>query len=212
MNETQKRLISLSQTHNIRSFGLRELMRIVGAKNPQTVKYHLQKLEEQGLLANTPKSTHVNKGILGTESQLITIPILGAASAGPATQLAEERAEGYLKVSSKLLRAKNTKKLYALRVVGNSMNRASIFGTTAESGDFAIVDSSARAARDGDYIVAVVDGLANVKKFKHDRYNNRVVLISESSEDYSPIFIHEDDERDGLISGKIIQIIKGAKI
>ena len=208
MNEIQQRLIALSRDQNISSYGLRELMRIVGANNPETIKYHLRKLNENGLLANTPKAVRINRGVLGPDSELVTVPILGAASAGPATQFADQKVDGYLKISSKLLKGNVYKNLYALRVIGNSMNRASIHNVPAESGDFVVVDSSKRTPKNGDYIVAVVDGLANVKKFIEDIQNNQVALISESSGDYSPIFIHEDDEREGLISGTVTQVIK----
>ena len=48
--------------------------------------------------------------------------------------------------------------------------------------------------------------MANIKKFHFDRENSRIVLVSESSKDFPPIFIHEDD--DFNISGKVVQVIK----
>ena len=48
--------------------------------------------------------------------------------------------------------------------------------------------------------------MANVKKFRFDRSNNRIVLLSESSQQIHPNFIHPDD--DFRIHGKVIDVIK----
>jgi len=177
-------------------------------KNPQTIKYHLAKLEEAGLLrkSGTPLE-RVEKSKLG-EADMITIPILGAASAGPATQIANGEVEGYLKVSSSLLKSQNYEQLYALKVAGTSMNRSNINGQSAEDGDYVVVDGSRRNPKNNDHVIAVVDNLANIKKFVLDKANQQIALISESSQDFLPIFVHPDDERDGLISGTVIQVIK----
>ena len=86
------------------------------------------------------------------------------------------------------------------------MNRAEINGNNIEDGDYLIVDSKAKNPEDGDIVVSLFDDVANVKKFQWDKKNNRVVLTSQSSKDFPPIFIHEND--DFSIAGKIIQVIK----
>jgi SOS-response transcriptional repressor LexA len=208
MNETQAQLLELSRRIDISQHSLRELAVMVGARNPQTVKHHLQKLSEAGLLRDHgAQMRRVDKHVLGG-SELISIPILGAASAGPATQLAGSKVQGYLRVSSRLLDTRNYKKLYALRVAGTSMNKANIKGKTAENGDFVIVDSSLRAPKENDHVIAVVDDLANIKRFHFDAMNEQIVLLSDSTEDYMPIFVHQDDDREGLISGTVVQVIK----
>ena len=96
-----------------------------------------------------------------------------------------------------------------MRAEGNSLNRASIDGKNVESGDFVLVDSESTLPRDGDYIVSVIDGMANIKKYLLDKKNSRIALLSESTQEYSPIFIHESD--DFKISGKIIEVVKNIK-
>ena len=49
-------------------------------------------------------------------------------------------------------------------------------------------------------------GMANIKKFFLDRENRQVVLMSESTKDFPPIYIHEDDEF--MVNGKVVQVIK----
>ena len=55
----------------------------------------------------------------------------------------------------------------------------------------------------------VIENIANIKKIYFDHEEELVVLRSESSEDFSPIYISPNDEWDGLISGTVIQVIKG---
>ncbi len=206
MHKVQEQLLALSKKQDISSLGLRQIARTLNVRNPETIKYHLAKLKEANLLPDKPTIDHsVEK--LGN-AKLVTIPILGGASAGPATQFADSHVEGYLKISSNLLKSKNYRSLYALRVIGHSMNRARIEHQTADDGDYIIVDSTKRDPSNNSYVIAVVDGLANVKRFVKDEANNQIVLLSESSDNFLPIFVHEDDERDGLISGTVVQVIK----
>ena len=69
-----------------------------------------------------------------------------------------------------------------------------------------IVDSENISPRDGDYVVSIIDGMANIKKYRLDKANERIVLLSESTKDYAPIFIHRDD--DFRISGKVLDVVK----
>ncbi len=211
MNKVQAQLLELSKRQDISKLGLRELARSLNVRNPQTIKYHLTKLREANLLNDSGVDLErVDKKKLGS-SDLITIPIMGSASAGPATQVADGKVEGYLKISSKLLVSRNYNDLYALEVIGRSMNEANIGGQSVDDGDYVIVDSSKRSPKNNDHVVAVVDGLANIKRFILDKLNNQIVLLSESTDNFMPIFVHPDDERDGLISGTVVQVVKQPK-
>ncbi|HSX15183.1 MAG TPA: S24 family peptidase [Candidatus Saccharimonadales bacterium] len=207
MNETREKLLNLARRQDISTMGLRELARVLNVRNPQTIKFHLKKLHESGLLNFDKPSVQIDRDKLGG-SLLIRIPILGQVSAGPATQVADTGVRGYLRISSALLQSTNYKNLYALKVVGLSMNRANIHGRPVNDGDYAIVDSSKCSPRNGEYVIAVVDNLANLKRFIFDEENTQVVLLSESSEDYLPIFVHPEDGNEGLIRGTVVQIVK----
>jgi repressor LexA len=207
MNETREKLLELANNKNISGMGLRELARELGVKNPQNIKFHLNKLIEAGLVDFEKPAVRIDKSSL-VSSSLIRIPIMGKVSAGPATQRADNEINGYLRISSSLLRSKNYKDLFALQVIGTSMDRANVSGEAVNNGDYAIIDKSKRSPKNGDYVVAVVDNLANLKRFLFDKDNNQVVLLSESSEDFLPIFVHPQDENEGLISGTVVQIIK----
>lgn len=205
MHEIQRKLLNLVTPNGIGTTTLREIGELIGVSHPQKVKYHLNQLKEAGLV-----SVHKSEGqIVGITSEvrsgpeLASIPIYGSADCGPATLLAEENFEGYLKVSRKILN-KKPDSLFALKAVGPSMNRAKLPGGPIESGDFVLIDSSQRAPESGDYVVSVIDGCANIKKLLKE--DGRIILTSESTEEYPPIFMHPHD--DFLVNGKVVQVVK----
>lgn len=208
MNEIQKQLLALSRRRDISGMGYRALARELGVKNPQTIKYHLGKLHEAGHLNFEEKPTNrIELNALG-QSHLITIPVMGAVSAGPPTQEATNQVSGYIKVSSALLRTRNYKDLFALKVSGLSMNKAEIDGKRINDGDYAIIDRSKKSPKNGDRVVALLDGgLATLKRFVKDEQNQQIVLVSESSEDYMPIFVDPSDDSGNLIQGTVVRVI-----
>jgi len=149
------------------------------------------------------------KGIL-KNAKLLSIPILGAANAGPATIFANTNIEGYLRVSSTLLeRPRLAHRLFALKVDGPSMNMVYIGGKKIENGDYVIIDSEDREVANDDIVLSVIEGMANIKKYYVDKENNQILLMSESTHDFPAIHIHEDD--DFSINGKVIGVIKTPK-
>lgn len=213
MHHIQEQLLQLSADRDITSMRLVELAQIIGVKHLQQVRHHRDQLIKHGLLddSGNRKETQVMKDALGGDSSLIAIPVLGAANAGPATIYADSSVQGYLYVSSRLLPIMPTKNLFALNVVGRSMNKARLNGRDSiDNGDYVIVDGrEPYSPETGDYVVSNINGFANIKRFVRDTENQRVVLLSESTDDYPPIVIHEDDD---LAQSKIVQVVKSPKI
>ena len=137
---------------------------------------------------------------------MFSIPILGLADCSSATSLADEYIEGYLKVSTSVLKRK--KNLFCVKAKGDSMNQANITGKSIDDGDFLIIDSENRNPKSGDYVLSVINGCANIKRFVKDIVNKCFVLLSESTQTYPPIFIEEQDFTSYMINGKIIKVIK----
>ncbi len=215
MNDYQQKIYQLSQTTDLGKLSLRQISKLIGAENkPQIVKHHLLQLEKAGLIQLNleegvikPIKKGFNPG--STKSPFYSLPIVGAANCGPATLFADERIEGYLKASSKML-PRRKQDLYVLIADGPSMNRAEVRqGVTIESGDFVVVDSKYSSPKNGDIVVAVIDGMATIKRYKEDKKNNQIVLEAESTENFLPIFIHEGD--DFVVSGKVVEVIKKPK-
>ncbi|MDD4029721.1 MAG: S24 family peptidase [Caldisericia bacterium] len=212
MHRIQQQILDLIATHkDFGSYSLRKIAEMVGAEGkPQTAKYHLQQLEKDGLIQMNLEAKViklVKRGYAKASlSPIYSLPVAGSANCGPATIFADQNIEQYLKVSSSIL-PRNKKGLYALIADGDSMNLAEVEkGKTIESGDFVLVDSEYTNYKNGDIVVAVIDGMATIKRYKEDKINNMIVLQAESTHKYLPIFIHEGD--DFHVSGKVVGIIK----
>ncbi|MCB9798406.1 hypothetical protein H6758_01630 [Candidatus Nomurabacteria bacterium] len=210
MHSIQEKLLQLIGSKDVSGLPLRSLGELVGVENsPQKIKHHLYQLAKKGFIRMDRK-----KGILQLVSQaqsgsLLAVPVLGSASCGAATVYADDMVEGYLQVSPKVL--KKIHGVFAIQAVGNSMNKASIDGKNIEEGDYVIVDSENHAPESGQYVVSLIDGLANIKRFFLDKENNQIALVSESTSQYMPIYIHRDDVDAYQVSGVVLQVIKQPK-
>lgn len=85
------------------------------------------------------------------------------------------------------------------------MNKADVNGQNIENGDYAIVDTK-KQSDTGDYVLAIIDNCANIKKLILNSRNKIISLISESTENHPAIFIHENDRF--LINGVVKYVIK----
>lgn len=207
MNPIQQKIFELSQKQDLKKMGLRQIGRLIGVEHPQTIKYHLKKL---GLIDGNKKEKPSSKKIVfpSVKSKLISIPILGFANCGPATMFADSIMEGNLTISQKLLPVDNFNGLFAIRAVGCSMNQASIEGKSIDDGDYVIVDGEDRNVQTGDYVLSVIGGLANIKKYIEDKNQRHIALVSESKQFFPPIYLHEEDMSDYLVSGKVVTVVK----
>jgi len=208
-------IVSYSQEHGI-SPSLEDIANHFDfLQYPSSAHYHVKKLQEEGYLereSNRPRSIGIFADrtvktpiFKKTGMDAVRIPVLGAANAGPATLFAEENVAGYLKVSRSILNRKEN--VFALRVEGDSMNRANINGKNLEEGDFVLIDSTYRTPRNGDYVLSVMDDCANLKKFQRDSETGDVMLVSESSNPkHKAIYISSED--DFMVNGKIIGVLK----
>jgi repressor LexA len=209
MHSIQEKIVQLLQEKNLSGMTLREIGDLVGEKFPQKIKHHLDQLVKRGLIKIDKTTKTISRAAAGAikNTQLISIPIVGSANCGPATIFANENIEGYLRISKSILR--KFKNIFAIRAQGISMNRATVNGMTIEDGDYLLVDSEQTDPRNGDIVLSVIDDMANIKKYVWDEANNQIVLVSQSTKDIPPIYIHEDDSF--MINGKVIQVIKKPK-
>ncbi len=207
MHETQEKLLKLIDEKNIGHLTLREIGALIGEKQPQAIKHHLSQLERKGFVVIDKRKKTIGRARSEARAAgglFVSIPILGSANCGPATIFADENIEGYLKLSKRLVTG--FKSMFAIKADGNSLNRAHIAGKSVETGDYVLIDSSRGTPHDGDYVLSIIDGLATIKKYRLDKKNNRIALLSESSQDYAPIFIHEDD--DFRVNGTAVEVVK----
>lgn len=214
MHIIQEKILKLMHNQPIVGLTLRALGEKIGEPgSPQKIKHHLNQLAKKGLIKIDSKNNKIERLMGGAVkgTNLISIPILGSANCGEALVFADERAEGYLQVSSRILGerlAKSSNNLFALRAIGESMNRANVFNSTIDDGDYVIVDKSRIQPKNNEYVLSIIDGMANIKKFFIDRNNHQILLLSESSRDFPPIYIHEEDSERFLINGIVVKVMK----
>lgn len=206
MHTIQEKILKLVDEKNIGNLTLRQIGKLIDESLPQKIKHHLSQLERKGFIFIDKKNKHISRisNKAKASGLFVSVPIVGSANCGSAVIYADQNIEGYLKISKRLV--PNKKSIFSIKAEGNSMNKANIDGDNIESGDYVIVDSENTSPRDNDYIVSIIDGMANIKKYRLDTEHSRIVLLSESTQEYAPIFIHEAD--DFKINGKVVEVIK----
>lgn len=205
MHYIQQKLLSLADQINIKRDGLRQTGRLIGELHPFKVDYHLKKLEENGFIKINKKTGEIKriKDFNILKSHFVAIPVLGKANCGDAVIFAKEKLEGYIRVSKKII--KRDGGLIAIKASGNSMNKARIKGENIYDGDYVIVDYGAKP-ENGDYVLAIIDDCANIKRLSINPKNKTISLISESTENHPTIFIHKNDYF--MINGVVKYVIK----
>ena len=147
---------------------VREIGAAVGLRSTASVSYHLQALQEKGLL-QSPGSKGRKRAIV-TTVRPGQIPVVGVVTAGLPI-LAVENQEGFLSWDG-------DPGCFALRVRGDSMINAAIL-----SGDLVVVRPQ-QSADDGQIVVARIGDEATVKRLC--RRSGEVWLMPEN-DNYAPI-------------------------
>lgn len=195
---------------NIGTLSLREIGALVGEQYPQKIKHHLTQLQKRGLITINKAAGKIERSTRGRikNSPLVSVPIVGSANCGPATIFADQNIDGYLKVSSAILSKKRN--VFVIKASGPSMNKAAINGKTIEDGDYLIVDPADHTAQNRDIVLCIIDDTATVKRYIWDAENQQIILAADSTKDFSPIYIHPDDNFH--INGKVVQVIKKPRL
>jgi len=205
---------------------IREIGKELGLKSTNGVNDHLKALERKGFIArevNKSRSLRILHGpdraasnedltvsanlenvIPFTEvdneySDLVDIPLLGRVAAGVPI-LAEADAEGSVQVSSFLIgRGNSSQKVFALRVVGESMIEDGI-----HDGDFLFVRKQP-VANSGEIVIAMIEGEATVKRFfpEGDR-----IRFQPSNVHMEPIFVERQEFRQTDILGIVVGVYR----
>ena len=147
---------------------VREIGAAVGLRSTASVSYHIQQLQEKGML--------MNPGAKGRKRAIVTnirpgqIPVMGVVTAGIPI-LAVENQEG-------TMAWEGDPACFALRVRGDSMVGAGIL-----SGDKVVVRPQ-QSADDGQIVVAMIGDEATVKRLR--RRKGEIWLMPEN-DNYAPI-------------------------
>jgi repressor LexA len=169
---------------------IREIGGAFGIASTNGVRYHLHRLEEQGLLKRSQKISRGIESLGPVSSKGAGIPILGRVAAGQPI-LAEESYEGRLETSNMF---GTNDELFALRVRGDSMIEAGVF-----ENDYVVVHHQ-ETARSGEMIVALIEEEATVKFYRPR--GNRIELMPANAK-YRPIVVENNEEF------RVIGVVRG---
>lgn len=177
---------------------LREMREHFGVSSDNSILKHIKALEQKGYLQkdDTPrgiKLLNIVKEKLEAASNIARIPLLGSIPAGGPV-LSEEHVIDYFEIGQDML--KKPQGSFALRVTGLSMIDAGIL-----EGDFVIANRDVQA-KDGDIVIALVDGANTVKRF---RQKGHQVWLQAENPDYSDIEPGEYLEIQGVVTAVIRQ-------
>ncbi len=172
---------------------VRDICAALGLKSTSTAHAYLARLEQKGVIRKeSGKSRTLRIGQEGETPVSVRVPIVGRVAAG-APILAVENTEGYVDFTP-VSGQNSADGFFALRIKGESMIEAGIL-----DGDLVIVEKCC-SAKDGEIVVALIDGEATVKTFYRD--GSRIRLQPENRT-MDPIYV-----TDVIILGKVAACLR----
>ena len=187
---------------------IREIGEHFGIRSTNGVNDHLKALERKGYLLRGELKSRALSVIQGgkvakrelsavTSGQVIEIPVVGKVAAG-APILAQENITDHVRIDSMLV-SESGKKVFALRVTGDSMIGDGIF-----DGDYIFVRKQLQASP-GEIVVAMIEDEATVKRFypEADR-----VRFQPSNPRLKPIYVNREDFRETQIIGLVVGVYR----
>lgn len=171
---------------------IREICAALNFKSTSSVHQYIARLAEKGYIDKGDLKTRAIK-IIGDEPT-ISIPIVGKVAAGEPI-LAQENIEDYFSIGESFFSQSDLKnETFVLKVQGESMINAGI-----NNGDYIIV-SKENTARNGQIVVAMIDGNATVKTFYKEKDHVRLQPENDTME---PIIV-----KDVQIVGKVVGLFR----
>lgn len=177
--------------HKHRPPTVREIGRKMRLSSSCTVYRHLQALQRKGYL--TTSGSHRGLSLADDVAASDRLPLVGHVAAGTPV-LSEEAVEDRVDLNA-LFPAKPG--AFLLRVKGDSMVGAGI-----HDGDLVVVERR-ETAREGEIVVALVDGEATVKRF--GRLRGAPALFPENP-DFAPIPLSEAES--AAVIGRVCGVVR----
>jgi repressor LexA len=137
-----------------------------GFRSVNSVTEHVRLLKQKGFLESEPgkaRSLRVVSPLAKLRKRIADIPLLGSIPAG-FPEMREQEAKGCVSVDIGTLGIKPSARTSALEVRGDSM-----IGKHILDGDVVVVEFG-QTPRDGDVVVAFIDGENTLKTFVADKY------------------------------------------
>jgi repressor LexA len=177
---------------------LEEIRKASGHNYISAVQRHVEALKDKDYLSHIPnQSRSLQPSYFG---QKINIPLVGNVAAGTPI-LATQNIEAYIPYESKRIKV-SLNNYFFLKAIGDSMNKADVYGRTIDNGDYVLVRKQ-NTANLGEIVVALIGDDATIKRLK--KTEGHIILEPISSNPANkPIYIFEDF----LIQGIVVDVMK----
>jgi len=121
---------------------------------------------------------------------IFSIPMYGLASCGEALAYADDsNVDGYLQISKSLFRREDPAKLFAVKSLGDSMDKEGI-----NDGDYVVFEKrDANYNFEGKIVVAVINGMATIKRYKKLPHGIIGLFPNSTNKVHQPIYLDEAD-------------------
>ena len=165
-----------------------EMMELFGFKSKNAVYRLVQKFIDAGVVTKDAMGRLVPTNIFNE------VPILGSVKAG-FPSATEELVEETINLNDFLIQKRD--KTYLIEVDGDSMIDAHI-----ADGDMVIAERT-NIARDGQIVIANVDGEFTMKYFRQDPKNHNKVWLEPANKDFNNIYPENGMEIVAVVKGVI---------
>lgn len=183
--EYKNKIISFYKK-NKRMPGYKEIMSMLGFKSKNAVYKLINKLVDEGIINKDSKGKITPNKVIGE------VPLLGLVEAG-IPSFAEEGVLDTMSIDEYLIgRQEGT---YILQVKGDSMIDEGI-----REGDLVIAETNKAVPKDGDIVIAEVDGGWTMKYF---RKKGAQTYLEPANKKYKPIYPEYDLKVAAIVKGVI---------
>jgi len=208
LTDRQKEILRfIARTTEERGFPptIREIGGEFEIKSTNGVNDHLKALERKGFLSRGEQqsrslvptaSGRMLLGIGSQKSRSIEIPVVGRVAAG-APLLAEENLDDTVQMDPAVL-PQSGRDVFALKVKGDSM-----IGDGILDGDMVFVRRQP-SARNGEIVVAMIEGEATVKRFFPEGGGR--IRLQPSNPTMEPIYVTAAQARDTAVLGIVVGV------
>jgi SOS-response transcriptional repressor LexA len=157
----------------------------------KSVMQVIESLEKKELITRdeSKKIFLVENENYGDAQNIFSIPLYGLASCGEALAYADDGADDFLQLSKSLFQRPEPEKLFAVKALGDSMNKEGI-----SDGDYVIFEKAeGQSDFEGKIVVAVINGMATIKRYKNVGKGIIGLFPHSTNFTHHPIYLSEDD-------------------
>ena len=163
------------------------------SESMKSVMQVVESLEKKELITRdeNKKLFLVENESYGDAKNIFSIPLYGLASCGEALAYTDDNtcADDFLQLSRSLFHRAEPEKLFAVKALGDSMNKEGI-----SDGDYVIFEKAeGQNDFEGKIVVAVINGMATIKRYKNVGKGVIGLFPHSTNETHHPIYLSEVD-------------------